>query len=132
MSARDGNLELYLMRMDGSEVRRLTNNPGVDGYPSWSPDGNQIAFHSEREGGVDIYLLDLEAALQSSWQEGITRLSGNPKEDRTPVWHGDFLAYMSVIDDDFDIVVANLSGELVIRIGSGGAFDGFPTWASLR
>jgi len=131
MSARDGNLELYLMRADGSEVRRLTDHPGVDGYPSWSEDGTQIAFHSDRGGGVDIYLLDLETALRTSGREGMTRLSGNPKEDRVPVWHGEFLATMSVVDDDFDIVITDLSGEVIDRLGRAGSFDGFPTWASL-
>jgi TolB protein len=131
MSARDGNLELYLMRADGSEVRRLTDHAGVDGYPSWSPDGGQIAFHSDRGGGVDIYLLDLETALRTSGREGSARLSGNPKEDRVPVWHGEFLATMSVVDDDFDIVITDLSGEVIDQFGRAGIFDGFPTWASL-
>ena len=36
-SDRDGNLEIYIMKADGSEQTRLTNNPAYDGAPSWSP-----------------------------------------------------------------------------------------------
>jgi TolB protein len=37
VSERDGNFEIYVMNADGGNVRRLTNNPGVDFYPSWCP-----------------------------------------------------------------------------------------------
>jgi TolB protein len=36
-SQRDGNLEIYVMNVDGSEQKRLTNNPAQDDFPSWSP-----------------------------------------------------------------------------------------------
>ena len=39
MSDRDWNWEIYVMDDDGGNQRNLTNNPGDDKYPSWSPDG---------------------------------------------------------------------------------------------
>ena len=36
-SERDGNLDIYVMNADGSGAARLTNNPGQDGFPAWSP-----------------------------------------------------------------------------------------------
>ncbi len=47
-SNRDGNTEIYVMNRDGSNVRRLTNNPANDDRPTWSPSGTQIAFTSDR------------------------------------------------------------------------------------
>ena len=41
-SERSGQLALWAMSPDGSELRRLTD--GVDKYPAWSPDSQQIAF----------------------------------------------------------------------------------------
>ena len=36
-SERDGNFEIYLMDVDGSNQKRLTNNNADDGSPAWSP-----------------------------------------------------------------------------------------------
>ena len=48
-SSRDGNLEIYVMDGDGRNQRRLTVNPSVDRYPTWSPDGKKIAIVSNRD-----------------------------------------------------------------------------------
>jgi TolB protein len=37
VSYRDGNDEIYIMKADGSEVTRLTNNSVDDDYPAWQP-----------------------------------------------------------------------------------------------
>jgi WD40-like Beta Propeller Repeat len=50
--------DIWKMRPDGSELQNLTpNTPGFDGYPSFSGDGKQIAFTSERNGSFDLYLM---------------------------------------------------------------------------
>lgn len=49
-SAVSGNWEIYSVNIDGSEVRQLTNHPGLDGLPAWSPDGAWIVFQSDRPG----------------------------------------------------------------------------------
>ncbi len=49
-SHRDGNIEIYVMDANGDNQRRLTNSPGQDSAPAWSPDGQRIAFYSAREG----------------------------------------------------------------------------------
>ena len=43
---RDGNDEIYVINSDGSNLARLTDNPGENTAPTWSPDGSQIAFMS--------------------------------------------------------------------------------------
>ena len=48
-SDRDGNSEIYLMNIDGSNLRQLTNNAAIDTAPVWSRDGKKILFRSTRE-----------------------------------------------------------------------------------
>jgi Tol biopolymer transport system component len=45
-SLKDGDLDIYTMNVDGSDVRRLTNTPGYDGGPWWSPDGTKIVYRA--------------------------------------------------------------------------------------
>jgi dipeptidyl aminopeptidase/acylaminoacyl peptidase len=59
-SQREGNFELYTMKPDGSDVRRLTDNPASDLQPAWSPDGQRIAFTSNRSGNSDIWVMDAD------------------------------------------------------------------------
>jgi Tol biopolymer transport system component len=47
-------------------VRGLTTNVARDDYPKWSPDANWIAFHSDRSGTPEIYLIKPDGG--SLWQ----------------------------------------------------------------
>jgi len=51
-SYRDGNGEIYIINVDGSGQVNLTNNPGWESYPSFSPDGSKIFFLSDRDGDL--------------------------------------------------------------------------------
>lgn len=57
MSTRDENWEIYISDADGSNVVRLTEDPAEDGLPTWSPDGEAIAFVSRRGGNWAIWAM---------------------------------------------------------------------------
>lgn len=80
-SGRDGNFEIYIMGAEGGNVRRLTNDPGLDTMPVFSPDGNHIAFSSNRDGkygytDFNIYLLNLTAEGGPGQLQRLTSSSG--------------------------------------------------------
>jgi TolB protein len=47
-SKRDGVSHVYVMRADGTDVRRVTNGRLEDDGPTWAPDGRRIVFSRER------------------------------------------------------------------------------------
>jgi TolB protein len=57
MSNRDGTWEIYSMSLDGSGLKRLTNNAAHDGLPVWSPDGKTIAFVSDQGGPWAVWAM---------------------------------------------------------------------------
>jgi Tol biopolymer transport system component len=55
--------DIYAINVDGSGERRLTDSPGLDAFPAWSPDGERIAFASAPEGGPsEIYVMDADGS----------------------------------------------------------------------
>jgi len=85
-SDRDGNAEIYLMNVDGSDVVRLTKDPASDTEADWSPDGRLIAFTSDRDGNRDVYVLDVGEAIKDPDNASGTRLTDQPGDDVGPAW----------------------------------------------
>jgi Tol biopolymer transport system component len=66
---------------DGSDVTRLTdNNEAFYADPTWSPDGEKIAFVSNRDAGNEIY------SMNSDDGSDVTRLTDDDVDDREPDW----------------------------------------------
>ena len=54
------------MTADGRTKLQLTNDPGADHYPDWSPDGKNVVFQSDRTGRYELYILSKEIS-SSGW-----------------------------------------------------------------
>jgi TolB protein len=54
--------ELFVMKADGTEPRRLTTQTGWDCDPMWSPDGKQIAFASSRRGSFRLFVMNADGS----------------------------------------------------------------------
>ncbi len=86
-SRRDGHFrsrfgitsEIYVMNADGGNQQRLTENLKNDWFPSWSPDGERIAFMSELDGNPEIYVIDADGGNKRN-------LTNNRHRDVNPAW----------------------------------------------
>jgi Tol biopolymer transport system component len=90
--AADGDYEIYTIKPDGSNLRRLTRARGNDAHQGWSPDGESIVFSTTRMGFKDegIYT-DApqpygEIFVMRADGSGLRQLTDNQWEDGTPAW----------------------------------------------
>jgi hypothetical protein len=71
--------DINVMNADGSGKVRLTNAPGDDLFPVWSPDGRRIVFDSHRDGDREVYVMNADGSGQQ-------RITSNPGFDGHCAW----------------------------------------------
>jgi Tol biopolymer transport system component len=147
-SVRDGDMDIYSMKADGSNVKRLTHRHGPDGGPFFSWDGKLIAFRGrplQPGPEMDDYMALLKEGL---WRPTklelyvMDRDGGNVRQLTTlgaasfaPSWHpdGKRLVFASNVHDpkqrNFDVYMINLDGSGLQQITFNGTFDGFPMFS---
>jgi len=147
-SVRDGDMEIYSMAGDGSDVQRLTNRQGPDGGPFFSPNGSKIVFRGLeipsgpdyddykglldqglwRPTSLEIFVMDADG---SNLQQ-ITNLGG---ANFAPFWHpdGERIIFSSNWHNpegrNFDIFIINLDGTELKQVTYNEVFDGFPMFS---
>jgi len=147
-STRDGDLELYKMRLDGTGLVRLTRTAGYDGGAFFGPDGRRIVYRASRPstpgeladyqgllarrlvrpGKLEIFVMDANGGNQRQ----VTRLGAG---SFAPFFHpdGKRILFASNFGDprgrNFDLFMVGDDGTGLERITAYEGFDGFPMFS---
>lgn len=121
--------DIYIMNADGSNVRRLTNEPGYDGGPFFSPDGQRILWRHFEENGMiaDVWTMKLDGSDKR-------RLTDFKSMSWAPYFHpsGDYLIFTSnkLGFANFELFIIDAKGEHEpVRVTFTDGFDGLPVFA---
>ena len=116
--------DLYLRRRDGATVR-LTRDAATERHPVLSPDGQRVAFTSDRSGQNDIWVVGADGS-------GLRRLTDHPADDTHPSWSpdGTRIVFASTRDDEAgDLHVLRVASGRTVRLTSSPAAETEPAWS---
>jgi Tol biopolymer transport system component len=114
----DPCMDIFTAKLDGTDLVRLTREPGYDAECSFSPDGKQILFVSDRDGDPDIYVMDADGG-------NVRQLTNAPGYDGGPFFSPDgrWITYRTDrLEKDMlqiHVMRADGSGDVAITAGKG-------------
>lgn len=115
--------DIWLLDYTGEPSRNLTNNPANDLSPSFSPDGDYIAFISDRTGEPQVYVMNFDG----SGQRRLT-FAGNYNAD--PDWGPEGkIAYSGQRGSALDVLTVTLQGKMQRLTPGLGRRSLEPTWS---
>lgn len=102
----ENNMDIGVGSILGGDLQLITSSPANDYQPAWSPDGQTIAFVSERDDNHHIYLMDSDGKNQR-------RLTKSNMTELEPAWSPDGTMIAFVSSEGMlrsNIYVVNLDG----------------------
>jgi tetratricopeptide (TPR) repeat protein len=110
---------IIVMHADGTFPRQVVAG-GSEANPEASPDGQHVAFMSQRDGNWEVYVVNLDGT-------GLQRLTHNPNNDGLPTWspNGQYIAFVSDRDGHWAVWAMDPDGSNQRRLFAlGGPLDG--------
>ncbi|MBA7466980.1 Tol-Pal system protein TolB [subsurface metagenome] len=110
VSNKTGNEDIFSMNLDGSELTQLTDHPGMDTYPSVSPNGKKIAYTSDIDGTWQLVLMNWDGTEK-------VQITNNRKSGY-PTWSFDsrYIFFEMYIDGDWELYRIDSGGSNVKRL----------------
>ncbi len=121
------HMDVFEADPTGSNLRRITREPGYDAECAYSPDGQRIVFTSQRDGDLELYVMDADGANQH-------RLTFTPGYDGGPFFSPDsqHIIYRADHRDDglmnLQLRIMNADGTNDRAITDNPVFNWCPYW----
>ena len=121
-------MDIYIMRADGSDVRRLTTSLGYDGGPFFSPDGKRLVWRRFSPDGAQAEVWTMR--IDGTDQKQVTRLEAM---SWAPYFHpsGDYLIFTTNRNGfgNFELYIVDTEGHAEpVRVTYTNGFDGLPVF----
>jgi Tol biopolymer transport system component len=121
--------DIYIMNADGSNVRRLTTEPGYDGGPFFSPDGERIVWRHFEENGMiaDVWTMKLDGSDKK-------RVTDFKSMSWAPFYHPSGKYFILTSNklgfENFELFLVDAAGEHEpVRVTFTPGFDGLPVFS---
>ena len=111
ISNRDGNREVHIMNLDGSNQQNLTNTPYGEEFPAWTTDGKRITFMTNRVGHNQLAMMDVDGSAPVILSPPDKDVCGHP------VWMngGETIGYYIIEDGGLKFYVVGSDGSYVLN-----------------
>ena len=118
-----GGHQINSVNAQAKDLKRLTDDAGMNAWPAYSPDARKIAFGSSRTGDFEIYVMDADGSH-------VSRLTRSPGLDIRPAWSpdGSRIAFTSNRDGNYEIYVMNSDGSGRRNVTSHPSRDDYAAW----
>jgi Tol biopolymer transport system component len=116
--------QVCTVKLDGSDLTVVVSDPpGWQVEPAWSPDGEWIVYRSIRDDNHEIYIVKPDGTSD-------TNLTNSPATDLEPTWSpdGEWIVFGSNRTGDFDLYIMRPDGSDLGRITTAVGKDSDPAW----
>jgi len=113
--------DLWMMPVAGGTPTRLTSDTAVQSEPMWSPDGQSIAFVSDRDGGMGVWIRSVQSGQDR-------RLTKGDIAAGTPAWSRDG-RQIAFVDAEGQIQIADVQTGATRRVHEHLNEPGRPSWS---
>jgi len=124
-TAPGGGTEVFSIAADGTGEKQLTEADGDSCCPAWSPDGERLAFFSNRGGNDEVYVMEGDGSNERVVGE-------HPAKEGAAAWSpdGKKIAFGSDRDGDFEVWVMNADGTGAVQLTNNEGFNDYnPAWS---
>ena len=130
----DNDVDIWVVNLDGTEPVNLTSSPAWEIGPNWSPDGSQIAFHTNLHEPNPVGALqdwNWEVYMMNADGVGQVRLTNNVALDAEADWSpdGSQIVFSTNRDGNFEIYLMNADGTDQTNLTNDPASDSLPAWS---
>lgn len=126
-SPNQGDIDVNACLADGTEIKVVAGTEGKlshEEWPSWSPNGERIAYSSTKHDNQEIFVAKADGSEKQ-------RLTSDPAIDAHPTWSpdGKKIAFATSRWGDLELAVMNADGSDLVRLTKSPGLDDYPSWS---